>query len=179
MFAENFYDGMGAIRISKSLAPSVIAGVLDTIRNRLLAFALDIEKLDPHAGDVAPGEAPPVAPAAITQVFNTTIHGGQVSLATAGQGDVTQRVDQSTGEPLTIADVVAQLRDWGLAEDDVRQVETALEADAETAGQLVIGEETQGWLGRVATQLGTGASKVAEGVTVETIVALLTKLTGA
>jgi hypothetical protein len=97
-FAERFYEGMAAMRISKSLAPSAIAGVLDAIRNRLLAFALDIERLDPEADEVAPGDSSPVPAAAATQVFNTTIHGGQVSLAAAGHGDVPQNVAQTIGE---------------------------------------------------------------------------------
>jgi hypothetical protein len=133
-FAECLYEGTAAMRISKSLAPSAMAGVLDTIRNRLLAFALDIERLDPHAGEVAPGEPPPVPPATVSQVFNTTIHGGQVSLAAAGRGDVTQSVSQTSGEPRSIADVTAKPREWGLPEDSIRELEEALSADSETAG---------------------------------------------
>jgi hypothetical protein len=178
--ADHFYEGMGAMRIAKSLAPSAIAGVLDTIRNRLLAFALDIERLDARAGDVAPGEPPPVAPAAVTQVFNTTIHGGQVSLAAAGQGDVAQSVSQTGEAPRSITDVAGTLREWGLPDEDIRELEEALAADRDAAGgELVVGQQTQNWLGRVATRISAGAVTVAENVTVETIVGLLTKLAGA
>lgn len=175
-FAQQFYEDYAAMQIVKVIPPSVIAGVLDTIRNRLLAFALDIEKLAPHAGDTAPGEAPPVEPAAVTQIFNTTIHGGQVSLAAAGQGDVAQNVTQTIGEPIKIADVIKQLREFGLPDDDIRELQEALTADSDTGGELVIGDQTHSWLGRIAARLGTGAEQLAKGVTVETIVALLTKL---
>jgi hypothetical protein len=112
-------------------------------------------------------------------VFDTTIHGGQVSLAAAGQGEVAQNVTQTIGEPQTIADITTQLRAWGLRKEDVRELEQALTADRDTSGgELVIGERTESWIRRVAACISTGAIRVAENVSVETIVAILTKLVG-
>jgi hypothetical protein len=67
----------------------------------------------------------------------------------------------------------------GVAGGRISELEAALTADSETGGELIIGHQTESWLGRIATRLGTGAGQVVEGVTVETIVALLTKLVAA
>jgi hypothetical protein len=57
-----------------------------------------------------PWDPAQVAPATVTQVFNTTVHAGQVSVACGAGGDVTENVSQTTGNPRTIADVAATLR---------------------------------------------------------------------
>lgn len=42
----------------------------------------------------------------------------------------------------------------------------------------MIGERTESGIGRIATRISTGAITIAENVSVQTIVALLTKLVG-
>lgn len=178
--AQDFYEAMVAVQIVKAISPSVLTGILDTVRNRLLAFALDIERLDSEAGDTAPGAPVPISSAAVTQIFNTTISGGQVSLATAGQGDVSQQVTQTIGDPRTIEDITASLREWGLPGDEIRDLEFALSEDRDSAGggEVVVGDKTQSWIGRLATRVAAGSVKVAENVSVDVIVALLNKAAG-
>jgi len=116
----------------------------------------------------------------VTQIFNTTISGGQVSLAAAGQGDVSQQVTQTIGDPHTIEDITARLRQWGLPDEEIRDLELALSEDRDSAGgeALVVGDRTQSWIGRLATRVAAGSVKVAENVSVDVIVGLLSKAAG-
>ncbi len=57
----------------------VIQGVIDAVRTRLLEFALEIESLNPKAGEAPSVGPPPVDPPMVQQVFDSTIiYGGTV-----------------------------------------------------------------------------------------------------
>jgi hypothetical protein len=70
------------------LSRSSVQGILDTIRTRVLDFALAVEEADPQAGDRAPGEASNVTPAQGATIFNTTIINGQANIGTGGDASI-------------------------------------------------------------------------------------------
>lgn len=77
-------DRMVLMSAWRVLSPHVIKGILDTVRTRILDFALAIEQSDPTAGDAKPGEQPRVTPATVTAIYNTTILGGQAFVGVSG-----------------------------------------------------------------------------------------------
>jgi hypothetical protein len=72
-----------------------LRGILDTVRTRILDFALAIEGEAPGAGEVAAGSEPPVAQRELTQIFHTTIHQGHAIVGTSG-GQATVSIDSVT-----------------------------------------------------------------------------------
>jgi hypothetical protein len=75
---------------------SMIAGILDTVRTRILEFVLAVENIEPTAGDVGPGAAAKVAEERITQIFNTTVQGGVAAIGTTGNASIrTGNIDYS------------------------------------------------------------------------------------
>lgn len=52
--------------------------LLNTVRNRILDFALAMEKENPSAGEKEEDKnrAETIAPSGVTQIFNTTVYGG-------------------------------------------------------------------------------------------------------
>jgi hypothetical protein len=57
---------------------SKVVGILSTVRNRILNFALEIEISYPEAGEAAPGETP-VPKEVLSQIFNQAVHGRKSS----------------------------------------------------------------------------------------------------
>jgi hypothetical protein len=78
------YPGMILMSAWQVIPVSDFRAALDTIRTRVLEFALAIEEKAPEAGDVPPGAAPAVSREAVSQIFNVTIHGGQSNIGTSG-----------------------------------------------------------------------------------------------
>lgn len=89
-FAGNVYQGWNCIQAWQEVPRGVIITVLDAVRNKILGFALDIEKENPQAGeaDVSSDEAP-VPPPIVQQVFNQNFHGSVGNVA-SGSSDFAQ-----------------------------------------------------------------------------------------
>jgi hypothetical protein len=51
VLADKFYEGMNLVRAWRVVPRNLVAGVIDTVRNRLLGFVLEIEKQYPEAGE--------------------------------------------------------------------------------------------------------------------------------
>jgi hypothetical protein len=75
------------IRAWQDISVSAVVGIVETVRNRLLEFVLQIEAEAPGAGEVGPGEAT-LPQERITQIFNNYISGGVTHIAAAGSSRV-------------------------------------------------------------------------------------------
>jgi hypothetical protein len=78
------YEGVTLMAAWQIIPVSDIKAALDTIRTRVLEFALAIEEEAPDAGEVAPGAAPAVSREVVNQIYNVTINGGQSNIGTTG-----------------------------------------------------------------------------------------------
>lgn len=182
ILAEDFYEHMALMQANKVVSSTALAGVLDTIRTRLLTFTIEIEQLDSHAGGPSPSATPDVSPATVSQVFHTSITGGAVTIAAAGQGDVSQQVQTQIDTAQTWDDVSGTLREWGLPEEDIVDLGDAIARDREStdAGTdvVVVGDRTRSWIGGLAGKIATGTVQLAKNVSTDVITALLTKAAG-
>jgi hypothetical protein len=69
-FGDKLYRDMVLMEAHVELSPAYVAGILDTIRNRVLTFALEIEKEAPEAVEVPASEVG-VSQHRINQIFHT------------------------------------------------------------------------------------------------------------
>ena len=132
------------------------AAILDTIRNRVLSFALDLEKLDLGPDEEAP---PQVVKTEINQVFHQTIYGGSISNA-ATVASVSQTTVNVQRNLEALKD---QLREVGVPETDLHDLEKAVQADEQEpkpqSGHF--GKNVASWLGNLVKKAATGAIKAA------------------
>lgn len=174
MYANNHYEAMTCLDAQKNISVSQIKSALDAVRNKILDFVLEIEEIRPDAGEAAPGDTP-ISEQEVSQVFTTTIYGGQ-NVVASGNRDVTQQVEQSlTVDWDSLSNELTQL---GLQPDDLASLKTALaqDAPAQVAGEL--GPEAQSWVGGIATRVGTKSLELVGGAGAEAVVALLVKALG-
>ncbi|ERH27364.1 hypothetical protein HMPREF9065_01421 [Aggregatibacter sp. oral taxon 458 str. W10330] len=88
IYASDFYNDMICIKAWQVISSSDIAGIIDTVKTKILDFALEIEAENPNAGDIEMNSNP-IDQNKITQIFNTTINGNVQNVAT-GSSDVNQ-----------------------------------------------------------------------------------------
>jgi hypothetical protein len=77
--------GGGRLRVQcisayQDIGVAPVAGIIETVRNNLLEFVLQIEAEAPDVGEVAPGEIP-LPQERVTQIFNSHISGGVTHIA--------------------------------------------------------------------------------------------------
>jgi AbiTii len=157
------------------ITPHLIAGVLDTIRNRVLSFSLEIWKEDPEAGEApAPGQTQ-VASQRVDQIFHTYVM-APVAAITIGRGEINQTVNLVI--PGDIASLRTALAQLGVADSDIGDLDQALAQDEATAGTGTLGPATATWLQRFRAQTGEQTVALANGVTAGMITELLMRFLG-
>jgi hypothetical protein len=84
-FGGEIYEGMGCIQAWKVIPISAVVAAVDTIRTRVLSFALEIEEEAPEAGE-APPNTNPLPQDRVQQIFTTNIYGTVQNMANASPG---------------------------------------------------------------------------------------------
>jgi hypothetical protein len=151
------YEGWSTVRMWSSLSISTLSGVLDQIRTRALRFALEIEALNPAAGEPTDIASPAVSQQLVSQIFNTVISGGTVNLAG------TQSIQQIaiTVQPGDLDSLIRYLKDQGVADNEVKSLKEILPAESASPTKTP-GPKTEAWIKRVGARIAAGGGRVAE-----------------
>lgn len=94
-FGKDIYANMVCMQAWKVIPASQLVAVLDTIRTRVLNFALEIEIQNPDAGEIMANEKP-VPQETVQQIFNTYITGDVQNLSSGGT-NITQQAKLQKG----------------------------------------------------------------------------------
>ncbi len=161
---EGYRDDLRLMQAWISVPAATLAGLLDTIRNRVLSFALELETLGPKIEEETPSEESKRETAAqITQTFNQTIYGPVSNVGTAGSISQTMTVAPGDFEALK-----TRLEEKGLPEADLNQLEKAIKADEgqPKPSKNRFGENVGKWVGdmskKVASELIMASIKLLE-----------------
>jgi len=133
-----------------------IVGILDTIRNRLLEFLLQLQEVVPDdaESDTAIENIPTER---VTNIFHVTILGDQ-NVVAAGS-NISQHVEQEM-ESGNIDSLLGYLRSLQVPEEDLRDLQAALEEDAKCS-EAGLGPRVKQWLGMMTTKAAQGIWRVA------------------
>lgn len=94
-FGQNIYERMACLQAWKVIPASALVAALDTVRTRVLNFALEIEAQNPAAGEAMANEKP-VPQETVQHIFNTYITGDVQNLS-SGSTNVTQHAKLQKG----------------------------------------------------------------------------------
>lgn len=151
---KELFEGYALNAAWKVMTTTLIAGILEVIRTRVLEFVLVIEKelgidMMNYDDSKTPLETP--TQEKINQIFNTTIHGGP-NIALGNTGTTNQHATHvQPGDLQGLKEKLAQL---GITEDLLNDLDTALDKDTDSQEQP--GSHVQGWLSRVMIKVGQG-----------------------
>lgn len=175
MFGDKIFEGQQLVAAHKVLPSTLLQRVLDQVRDRILAFSLDIEREAPDAGEAKPGQ-PAIPEAAVTQVFHMTVLGDGATVNAAG-GDMTVNTIETILPDGRWADLESGLVDIGVPLDEIPVLRQALESDGgAVSGEL--GPATQTWVGKAVSKVASGAWPVTTGASGSVVATLVLRALG-
>jgi AbiTii len=169
----DIFRDMHLVQAVQMISAAELAGILDSVRNKILNFVLELESRNPEAGEPVSNKNA-IPKEQVQQVFNTTIQGNVTNLA-QGSSDFTQVVQQI--ERGDVGALVRALAALGLGHDDVDELTTAVSAEP-TATKTGFGHKVTAWIGKVITKAAQGAYKVSTAVAGDVITAALKRYYG-
>jgi len=126
-----------------ALNPSSLSRLVDSVRSRLVGFAIAIESENPEAGEASVRDTP-VRPEIVTQSFHTNIYGGTNNVA-AGGGRVSQRQKLA---PVGDFELLRRsLESAGASGEEIAELQMAV-ANVDTHDEQQSAADS--WLGRTA-----------------------------
>lgn len=149
---------MQCVSAWKEIPIGAIVRLMDSVKTRVLGFAIDLEREAPNAGELPIGSQPPLSREKMTQIFNTNITGNVGNVANASSGFSQSSV------------VVVELGNWqslqaillelGLTAGDTEGLQADLERALATGSQEEKTKTASTWIGRLAGKAATGAAGV-------------------
>jgi hypothetical protein len=144
-YGDRVLEDMTCINAYRQLPPSALVGVLDTVRNRILSYVLEIESESSSAGELeVPTQSIPQEK--LNQVFNTYILGGSNNVAAGGSGFSQEVI---VPDPVTVlsslsslATVARFIHDFALrgnrlAPSDIRKLDAEIAKSGEASAEAV------------------------------------------
>ncbi|MYB75874.1 MAG: hypothetical protein F4X83_01985 [Chloroflexi bacterium] len=153
---ETIYSGYSCFGAWKMVSRSAVIGILETVRNRILEFSIEIEaELLDDADLSSLAEFPQERS---QQIFQTVIYGDVGNLSYASSGF------SQTAEIQVAKNNLSSLKDYlekhKVTEEDICELFTALEEDDEPDQQGKLGERTSVWIGKMVGKAVSGAWNV-------------------
>ncbi len=166
---ERFLTQMVLVQAQLIVGKGPFISTVDTVRNRILAFALEAEAF------VNPDEVKPTSreSAELRNVFNTHIYGTVGNLA-QGSRDVNQVIENSSGD---LVRLLAQVRGLGVSQEEIHELEAAIIEDG-PAERKAFGEKVSGWLGRMVAKGFSGIGTITTGTATEVLPKLIEEYYG-
>ncbi len=154
--ARNIYRDMTLFHAWKLISPASVIGIIETVRNRILNFVLEIESAAPDAGETT--SPPALTPEQVGSVFNTYIMGNVGNVA-SGSSHVEQHatvtINQGDFDSLS-----KFLKSLGVDESDVAELRHAIEAEP-TVMKTGFGKRVAVWIGGMVAKSAQGLWQVA------------------
>ncbi len=159
-------DDYALVSAHRVLGKNYVDAALDTVRNRLLTFVLELETEFPDKAksEVAASEIPTERSA---QLFQTHVYGGQNIIA-SGHDITQQTVFPPPGiSPRDLAALLDYMRGLGVPEEAVSELLEVVEEEEAPSEPGRLGPRAEGWLGRLATKGIEGATTATAGQVVQ------------
>ena len=173
LLGHKVYQNNNCIQVWGEVATSCIIDALNVVRNRILDFSLAIEKEAPLAGDRSSSETA-LDQRRITQIFNTTIQGGNMNLV--GSADHST-VNQSI-QPNDIDAIKDELKRLGIPQEDIESLEEAINSDPRPTEASKLGPKVAAWLGEAIKKAASGVWAIGIGIAGSVLPKLIAKYYG-
>jgi hypothetical protein len=152
VLGENVMQHMNCVEAWGFFGKSQLVEVLNSVRNRILDFALALWKENPSAGDTG-STAPKIEPAKVNQIFNTTVYGGPATVV-GSAAHSTLSFDIMVND---IAGLERALRDAGINSSDVAELKEAIASDPTPRDMRSLGPRVRDWIANMTTKAAKGA----------------------
>jgi len=155
--ASKLTPDMQCVSAWKEIPIGAIVRLMDSVKTRVLGFAIDLEREAPNAGELPIGSQPPLSREKMTQIFNTNITGNVGNIANSSSGF---SQSSSVVEPGDWQSLQARLLEFGLTAGDTEGLKADLERAPATGSQEEKTKTASTWIGRLAGKAAAGAAGV-------------------
>ena len=125
-YGSKMYSDLNCIQEWKVIPVASVIGIIDTVKTKILNFVLEIEVINPEAGE-AELNSNPIPQDKVSQIFNINISGNVQNLA-SGNSHSSFHQNASVGElPQEFITLIQNLKQSELEEDIILDVEKRIE----------------------------------------------------
>ncbi len=167
---SEIYERMVLLNAWFSLDKFKIISIVETVRNRILNFALEIESSIPEEW-IDSSKSAPVLDEVVSNVFNTNIWGNVGNYA-AGSSEVIQRASIVV-LPGNWESLKKHLMSFGIDDIDIEDLRKAIEEDPKPTSSRSLGRRVSEWIGNMATKSAQGILQIPSSVAVNIITSAL------
>lgn len=168
------YSGYNCMQAWGEVGSTDLIELLNAVRNRVLDFALAIGKEAPTAGEAVGSSATGIAPAKVTQIFNTTVYGGSATLVGASHNSpLTLNIVDNNFESLKKA-----LQQQAISDEDIAELEKAVESDDRPGSKQRFGPKVSSWIGKMVRKAADGTWNVGLGTAGNLLAQAISKFYG-
>lgn len=174
-YGDRIYEDLNCIGAWRVVSQSQMAGILDTVRNKVLSFVLEIEAEAPDAGEAMSTEQP-ITKEKVGQLYQTIIHGNVGNVSTGGTNitqNATFQVNQNDFDSLR-----RFLSQQGVEDSDINELEKAVSTDPAPTKADSFGKRVSTWIGKMVSKAASGVWKVSTAVASDLLVKALASYYG-
>lgn len=165
---SDFYRGYTLAEAWQVLPMSSLTTLCDTVRNRVIDFALEVdETLSGYGEDVKS-----MPKSEVTKSVTNIIYGNN-NIMSGNSRDIIYRAESnvSSQDWCALADIVSSL---GFSDSHIAELKQAIDEDANASMTDGIGPKTASWLGTALGYVSRGGAKVGIEVASKTLTAAIT-----
>lgn len=158
-YQDKFYEGRMSLVAARQIIPaSVITGLCDTVRTRVLQFALELKD---DLGEVSNNPSQLSPEKVESKVINYIYGGTNIIAAEASQIEQTSNITVKYND---IASLQTAMNNLGISQKDFKTLTHAMEEDQKDAGEKTLGQKTAGWIAGIGKSVGKEGLKVGSDV---------------
>ena len=125
--------------------------VINSVRNRVLDFAIEIWKIDPKAGELGSHQNM-IGVQRVTQIFNTTVYGGSANLVGSAESS-TVNFHIGVRDLDSLRNVLAAN---AVQDSDILDLQSALTCDPEPTTPSQYGPKVTAWIAGMMSKAASG-----------------------
>ncbi len=153
------YQHQNCIQAWAVLGKGNLVELLNSVRNRILDFALAVWKEAPAAGEHGSNSTTSLEATRVTQIFNTTVYGGSANLVGSSNAS-TIAFNVGAGDFFSLERV---LRENGVSEEDTTDLRVALESETAPTLTKGFGPKVSSWIEKMMKKAAEGAWHISLG----------------
>lgn len=168
------FEGENCIQSWAEFSTTNLLELLNTVRNRVLDFALAVWKEYPDAGEAIGEGAAEIPTGEVTQIFNTTVYGGSANLVgSATDSSVTFNIEQGDFDSLREALVANHV-----AQEDIDDLQKALADEGAVPEPGRYGPRVSAWIAKMMQKAADGSWQIGVGAAGTLVAQLIAKFYG-
>ena len=153
------YQHQNCIQAWAEFGTSALVELLNSVRNRLLDFALAVWKEAPDAGEIGNGSSAKLEVKRVTQIFNTTVYGGSANIVgTSSASAITFNIGAKDFSSLERV-----LLENGVTQEEITLLRSVIDSEPAPVTKDKFGPRVSAWIAKMIGKAAEGSWNIGIG----------------